>query len=170
MDISANIIAIAKGYIGQQEVQPNLSFKDPSFLAKMKARGWQVGQPWCSYFAKQCWVEGYADSLALLSKVKGLGTGGAINTLENYTEDKTFPVSMVPVPGAIVIFREGNGTNGHAGIVTAVSGDTFLTIEGNTNNDGSREGYEVAAKSHQLGQPFKPAGLNIAGFIHPVEI
>ncbi len=170
MTRAEKIIAIAKGYIGQQEIQPNLGFRDPTFLAKMVARGWEKGQAWCSYFAKQCWVEAYADAPVQLAKVKACGSGGAWNTLENYSADKTFPVNMTPVPGAIIIFLEGHGPNGHAGIVTSVQGNVFMTVEGNTNTDGSRDGYEVAAKTHELGLPFKPLGLNIAGFIHPIEI
>jgi len=35
---------------------------------------------------------------------------------------------------------------GHTGIVVDADGDTFKTIEGNTNDDGSFEGYEVCAR------------------------
>jgi hypothetical protein len=35
---------------------------------------------------------------------------------------------------------------GHTGIVESVEGDYVHTIEGNTNEDGSREGYEVARR------------------------
>ena len=35
---------------------------------------------------------------------------------------------------------------GHTGIVVEADGDTFKTIEGNTNDDGSFEGYEVCAR------------------------
>ena len=34
----------------------------------------------------------------------------------------------------------------HTGIITAVDGDWIETIEGNTNDEGSREGYEVCAR------------------------
>jgi hypothetical protein len=34
----------------------------------------------------------------------------------------------------------------HVGIVTATEPDAFHTIEGNTNDDGSREGYEVCER------------------------
>jgi surface antigen len=169
MTRAQKIIAIATSYIGQQEVQPNQSFKDPSFLAKMIARGWKKGQAWCSYFAKQCYVEAYADNPRLLPVIKSCGSGGAANTLENYKGDGTFTISKIPVPGAIAIFKDGKGPLGHAAIVTSVSGITFLTVEGNTNTDGSRDGYEVAAKSHQLNQPFKAKGLNLVAFIIPIE-
>jgi hypothetical protein len=34
----------------------------------------------------------------------------------------------------------------HTGIVVDAAADTFKTIEGNTNDDGSHEGYEVCAR------------------------
>lgn len=34
----------------------------------------------------------------------------------------------------------------HVGIITAVNGDWIETVEGNTNDEGSREGYEVCAR------------------------
>jgi len=45
-------------------------------------------------------------------------------------------------PGMIFMIDTGGG-RGHAGLVAALSGDTLLTIEGNTNSDGSAEGYGV---------------------------
>lgn len=169
MSYADKIIAAAKGYIGQQEIQPNQGFKDPSFLAKMRARGWEAPQPWCGYFAKQCWVDGYESNPDLLAKVKSLSNGGALSTLENWKANSD-QVSKIPVPGAVIIFEEGNGPNGHAGIVIAVSGNIIMTIEGNTNNDGSREGYEVAQKTHDITKPFNPNGLNIVAYIHPMEL
>jgi hypothetical protein len=35
----------------------------------------------------------------------------------------------------------------HTGLVTQFHDDFFDTIEGNTNDDGNREGYEVCARS-----------------------
>ena len=34
----------------------------------------------------------------------------------------------------------------HTGIITGINGDWFETIEGNTNDEGSREGYEVCRR------------------------
>lgn len=162
-------INIAGGYLGQLEIQPNKGFKDSAFAAKMVAVGWLQGQAWCSYFAKLVFEETYADVPVLLSKVKRLGIGSAIDTLLNYEADKTFTCFSTPKMGAIVIFREGDSHSGHAGIVTGVF-DTYIhTIEGNTNTDGSRDGYLVARKTRLLNQPHNPNGLNIAGFIYPIE-
>jgi len=169
MSYADKIIAAAKTYIGQQEIQPNAGFKDASFLAKMVARGWEAPQPWCGYFAKQCWVDAYADNAAYLSEVKKLSNGGALTTLADWKASHPQLISKTPVPGAVVIFEEGNGPSGHVGIVTGVNGNLYTTIEGNTNNDGSREGYEVCAHTHDVTRPFNPNGLNLVAFIHPLE-
>lgn len=38
----------------------------------------------------------------------------------------------------------------HTGIITEVEEDWFLTIEGNTNDEGSREGYEVCERKRNF--------------------
>jgi hypothetical protein len=35
----------------------------------------------------------------------------------------------------------------HTGLVTASAAEVFDTIEGNTNDDGNREGFEVCSRS-----------------------
>jgi hypothetical protein len=47
-----------------------------------------------------------------------------------------------PAVGAIVVWDHGGGL-GHVGLVEGVYGDKLVTIEGNTNVAGSREGDGV---------------------------
>lgn len=50
-------------------------------------------------------------------------------------------------PGTVFLSRSAPSDWTHTGIVTRVDDDeAFSTIEGNTNDDGSREGYEVCAR------------------------
>jgi hypothetical protein len=49
-------------------------------------------------------------------------------------------------PGSLFLVRRTDGDWQHVGIVTATEPDAFHTIEGNTNDDGSREGYEVCER------------------------
>jgi len=49
-------------------------------------------------------------------------------------------------PGAVFIINHGNG-KGHAGLVTRVVSGNIDTIEGNTNEAGSREGDGVYEKT-----------------------
>lgn len=135
----------------------------------MVGAGWLLGQAWCAYFVKMVWLQAYANSPRLLALVRKLNNGGALNTLENHSLNRTFKVMNYPVPGAIVIWAHGRGPQGHAGLVVSVTGNTMETIEGNTNAAGSREGDQVAEKLRTVKHDFVADGLNIIGFIHPVE-
>lgn len=55
-------------------------------------------------------------------------------------------------PGTIFLDRKNRTDWTHTGIVTRRrSGEVFATIEGNTNDEGSREGYEVCARTRGFG-------------------
>lgn len=49
-------------------------------------------------------------------------------------------------PGSIFLNRRTSIDWTHTGLVTAFHVDTFESIEGNTNDDGDREGYEVCKR------------------------
>lgn len=52
------------------------------------------------------------------------------------------------VPG-MVFYIDTGGTTGHTGIVADVVGGTLVTIEGNTNDGGHREGIGVFQRSRR---------------------
>ena len=121
---------------------------------------------WCMAFVYWC-VDGAAKQLGLdnpLARTGGVlaGFNGAkapaiaSRVLENIA------------PGDVFIMDLGHGL-GHTGFVTAVTEESreienktklvkvIKTIEGNTNDTGSREGYEVARRSRAIlpGGPFR---------------
>lgn len=49
-------------------------------------------------------------------------------------------------PGSLFLVRHADGDWNHVGIVVGTEPDVILTIEGNTNDDGSRDGYEVCQR------------------------
>lgn len=49
-------------------------------------------------------------------------------------------------PGSLFLSRRTSADWVHTGIVTGAAVDTFETIEGNTNDAGDREGYEVCRR------------------------
>jgi hypothetical protein len=56
----------------------------------------------------------------------------------------------IPQAGDIFVMDFGNGA-GHTGIVEKVLPNGILqTIEGNTNDDGSRDGYEVCRRARSV--------------------
>ncbi|CAN5541993.1 hypothetical protein BH10BAC6_BH10BAC6_13380 [soil metagenome] len=56
-------------------------------------------------------------------------------------------------PGALFLVRAAKTSTDytHTGIVTAVHDEYFETVEGNTNDDGDREGYEVCRRLRGYG-------------------
>jgi hypothetical protein len=54
-------------------------------------------------------------------------------------------------PGSFFLLRRTPTDWVHTGIVTNVAAETIRTIEGNTNDDGSREGYEVCQRIRGYG-------------------
>jgi peptidoglycan hydrolase-like protein with peptidoglycan-binding domain len=109
--------------------------------------------PWCAGFAT--WVlKQAADTLGkpaphpyafgcdyLAGKAEAAGTFLRPTTAQQLTSVK---------PGYLFLVRKGPNAWQHIGIVEAVSGDTITTIEGNTNTNGSAEGYEVCRQTRAI--------------------
>ena len=53
-------------------------------------------------------------------------------------------------PGYLFLVRKTGNNWSHIGIVEAVQGDAMLTIEGNTNDSGSAEGFEVCRRTRGI--------------------
>lgn len=160
------IADIAKKYIGQMETPNNSGFKDANFEKKMAEVGWSKTMAWCSYFCELVWDE--ASNEAEKKITDKLFSGSATTTFKNFDLDKTFKTGVLPIVGAIAIFRHGSGWQGHAAIVlNLITPTSFRTIEGNTNDVGGREGYIVAIKTRSTNKPYSSVGLNFVGFIYP---
>lgn len=172
MSRASLILEIAHKYHGILELKPNKGFGNAAFEAKMKAVGFYVGAPWCAFYTKLVFTEAYADHKGMSAVIKTCASGNAQQTLKNFKANGTFATGDVPKVGAIVIWQLGNGTSGHTGIVVEVGKveNTMLTIEGNTNASGSREGDRVARKFRTVNRAFKADGLNVVGYIYPFEI
>lgn len=108
---------------------------------------------WCAGFAcfvlnQACTTQGVplpitpsvsCDSLAASAKIKGLFVGEAAAT------------PTLIRPGSLFLSRRTSEDWTHVGIVVLVSDETFSTIEGNTNDEGSAEGYEVCSRTRGYG-------------------
>jgi hypothetical protein len=160
------IIEVAEKYLGKEEVSGNRGFKDKAFEASMKAVGWKVGDAWCSYFCELVAKEAFAGDAAKLAAFNKLFSPSATATFANFKGSKLFPVLSKPQPGALVVWRYGQGWTGHIGIVTdPIIGNKFGTIEGNTNKQGEREGIFVMRKVRVHGATVLAKGLNLIGYI-----
>lgn len=119
----------------------------PEVKRYLKAVGLSVGYPWCMAFVYWC-VDQAAQKLQLANPL--IITGGVLRQWNESNLRKVPAKASGPVqPGDIFIMDFGGGI-GHTGFVVSINGSIVNTIEGNTNNDGSREGYEVAYKQRSL--------------------
>lgn len=61
---------------------------------------------------------------------------------------KTDAAKVSPPPGSLFLIPKGGSSHDweHVGFVADVNGGSFVTLEGNTNDDGSREGYEAVQR------------------------
>ncbi len=171
MSIADRIVKVAKSYIGQQEIKGNKGFKDEEFEEKMREVGFQTSHAWCSYFAELVWTEAYFDNPDMLKLIKKQFSGSSFRTLQRFTE--LGMDSKDAQIGSVVIWRRKKDgkytTQGHVGIVTEVHDNYFVSVEGNTNSAGSREGEVVAEKKRDYSWS-RNKGLELSAFIHPVEI
>lgn len=144
------VILIAKNEVGYLEKKSNsqLDSKTANSGSANYTKYWRdvkpsyQGQPWCACFVSWCFMKAF-----------GLETAKKLLKHWPYvycpTMSGLFTLNANPEVGDIVIFKH-NGTFTHTGLVTAVIGDRFYTIEGNTSGASGiiANGGGVCAKSY----------------------
>lgn len=107
-----------------------------------------------------CVKEGNPEFYAANEK---LFSASATSTYKNF--DIAGKTSQEPQVGYGVIWRHGNGWQGHAGVIVSVDNNSgsFEAVEGNGNDLGGREGISVVKKTRKLKVPYSANGLNLAG-------
>ena len=163
-----NIKEVAEKYIGQTEIKGNMGFTNPDFEKRMKAVGFKPSYQWCAIFAELVWNEAYQGDKEMLKVISKNCNPSAVKTFKNFNAEGM--TSYKPVVGSMVIWQSWrNGHRhwtGHAGIVVEVNDENFVSIEGNTNDSGGREGYVVARKKRSYRTKVHN-GIAVLGFINP---
>jgi peptidoglycan hydrolase-like protein with peptidoglycan-binding domain len=110
--------------------------------------------PWCAAFVHWCFSE-EAAHLAIANpcpaKAGCLALWGAAPVGTRIAGDAAFDDPTLVRAGAVFIIDHGYG-KGHAGLVEAVDAGRLVTIEGNTNPAGGREGYGVFRRQRAFGE------------------
>lgn len=166
------VLDTARDYIGQEEIGNNESFKDKVFLTKMKQAGWQVGHAWCSYFVELCYTEPiYEGKSKVLEFLQKNFHGSVDKTMKNFLKNSKGQVIFTKEPrrGDIAIFKkykDGYETwMGHMAIYEKTDGENRIhTIDGNTNTEGGRNGFEVGKIRRDFSFTPKQNGLVLIGF------
>lgn len=151
-------LAVAIREIGAREEPPG-SNRGPRVDQYLRAVGLDPARgsfPWCAAFAYWCFGRA-ADELGRPNPV--IRTAGV---LDHWRKAGEAGIKRLPAaaaiddpgrvhPGMLFVLDTGGGT-GHTGFVERVEGGRLVTVEGNTNDDGTREGVGV----------FRRAGRKIA--------
>ncbi len=140
--LAEEALKIATTQIGVQEV-PKGSNAGPQVEKYLKSVGLGKGYAWCMAFVFYCSLEASKKKGTILSLKKTAGV------MDQWNSKPTLRKS-IPEAGDVFIMDFGKGV-GHTGLVEKVlSSTTIQTIEGNTNTDGSREGYAVCRRTRSI--------------------
>lgn len=135
-------IEIAISQLGVEE-EPRGSNWGKQVQAYLNSVGINFPASWCMAFVYWC----VKKSLEGTGSINTLYRSGGVLAVWNNTAKEKKHIN--PEPGDIFIMDFGKGV-GHTGFVERVEGDIIHTIEGNTNDTGSREGYEVCRRQRKI--------------------
>lgn len=135
---ATQVLRLARSQLGYRE-GPNNDTKYGRWYG-------QNHQPWCAMFIS--WLARFGDAATIIPKHAYTPSGA------KWFKDRG-RWGTKPRVGAIVYFNfPGDGVDriSHVGIVEKVNADgSIITIEGNTNDSGSREGNGVYRKQRRVG-------------------
>jgi len=140
--INQKALEIAATQIGVEEA-PGHNNSGVKVNEYLKSVGLGPGYSWCMAVVYWCFKEA-AKALAVINPL--VKTGGV---LRQWNESKLKYGHASPMPGDVFIMDYGKGL-GHCGFVESVEGEWLHTIEGNTNDEGSREGYEMCRRKRHV--------------------
>lgn len=130
-------LEIARSYVGVTETGGNN--RGPEVEAWLRRVGLAPGLPWCMAFA-WCCVDDAFKRLALSNPIRP--TGSVVRMWLRLPESCKL---AEPVPGCWAFHQDAdNQAIGHVGFIDELTRDGgAMTIEGNTNAEGSRTGGGV---------------------------
>ena len=109
-----------------------------------------INWPWCAGFISTLVKQTYKSlRLALPFELSDPCIDLAKNAMTNnlFLPESSIRLDKTLIkPGSIFLNRKSPDQWSHTGIVIAVEKTIFHTIEGNTNDEGSAEGYEVCQR------------------------
>lgn len=152
VSLTDRALSVARSQLGRGEQPRGSNWGQPvqEYLASV---GITFPAAWCMAFAYWC-----VDKAAREAKVTNpLHRTGGVMAQWNALKGTSHQVKR-PRRGDLFVMSFGSGL-GHIGFVERVEGDRIVTIEGNSNDEGSREGFEVCRK------PGGRAISNCIGFI-----
>lgn len=146
------VIATATKEVGYREGRSGGHWNnDQKYSDQVPGLEWSDKQAWCATFVS--WVAMKAGAAELFPRTASCDTAGSwFKARKRWSE--------YPAIGAQVFYGTPADLN-HTGLVIAFDADTITTIEGNTNDTGSREGDGVYRKVRRR------RDANVVGYGYP---
>lgn len=141
--LGADVVACAEQHIAQHPREIGGENRGPWVRLYMNGEeGTEF--PWCAGFACSMIAQAAGDrALPFRASFSCQELGEAAKAAGMLVSCDGVDPSAIH-PGALFLVRKKDGSGWHhTGIVASAGPDTVTTIEGNTNDDGSREGYEA---------------------------
>lgn len=112
--------------------------------------------PWCRLYSGDSgegrpWCGDFVTFVVKQAKVDASGLSPSCDVIASRAK-AAGRLSSVPTVGGVFLVRSAPGDWTHTGIVTGAGPGWVTTIEGNTNDQGSREGFEVCARTRGVGK------------------
>lgn len=151
------VVAYALQHLASHPMELNNSNLGPWVRAYMDGHDGS-NWPWCMGFVQTILDQAFStlgkDYRAVMVQAWGCDTVGEFGKknkrLLSYETIKDNPAASVKPGDAFLIRKkEGYGWR-HTGLVESVAGTVLHTIEGNTNDEGSAEGYEACKRNRDL--------------------
>jgi hypothetical protein len=151
--LAAEVLKVAGREVGVRESGgPNRGPRVDEYLRNVGLDPTRGAYSWCASFVFFCFTRAASDLSVANPCFK---TAGVLNLWHHAPDwarvlnDQGVGARGLVRPGAVFIVDHGGG-KGHTGLIERVDHDSLLTIEGNTNAGGSREGDGVYRRVRPL--------------------
>jgi hypothetical protein len=149
LPLGLTALSYARDFVGIREEPGN---RGPAVEYFLRQTGLGPGWPWCAAF-----VNGVIDIACAVHNVRSPFEGtireAYVQDYVDFARRKTWLVPFTRAfPGCLfALWNDDLGRYAHIGFVTGVVGQNHLyyTVEGNTNDDGGREGHSVLERERQ---------------------
>jgi hypothetical protein len=145
-------MAIARQHLAEHPVETGGDNRGPWVRAYMRGNDGPQWL-WCAGFVTRI-MKVAADTLGVSSPIRGSFSCDALAEQARSSRllvtgpelERSSPATTGLSGGAIFLVRRTRDDWTHTGFVTAFNDTSIETIEGNTNDEGSRNGYEVCSR------------------------
>lgn len=151
-----SILAVAKAHLAEHPIELGGENRGPwvrSYMSGRDGAEWL----WCAGFVSTVMAQGCASAgqpMPVKGSVSCDTLAAQAQANGNFVAGKDIASGKVTWQdiGACSIFlvKRSPGDYSHTGFAFKGEGNTFYTIEGNTNDDGSSNGYEVCSRSRSI--------------------